>query len=93
MLAEVPCRLLVSHVNLPREESLKLILNAERPRVIQNDELSWRDLSKKLGEGQFHNVVISPGPGTPLHPADLGEWFPHNRNDHTMQTFSRADDI
>lgn len=45
---------------------------ADVPTVIQNDELSWRELSRKLLCREFDHIVISPGPGTPLRPSDIG---------------------
>lgn len=42
--------------------------NARPPRVIRNDELSWLEIESL----EFDNIVISPGPGRPQRPADLG---------------------
>lgn len=44
------------------------VVSGESPIVVRNDELSWESL-KQL---DFDNIVISPGPGTPLNPKDLG---------------------
>lgn len=38
------------------------------PLVVRNDERSWRELR----ELAFDNIVLSPGPGRPDHPADFG---------------------
>nr|XP_027086941.1 aminodeoxychorismate synthase, chloroplastic isoform X2 [Coffea arabica] len=43
------------------------------PVVIRNDEWSWEDAYRVLyQEKAFHNIVISPGPGTPTCSADIG---------------------
>ena len=42
--------------------------NGEPPRVVRNDELSWREV-EAIG---FDNIVISPGPGRPQRAADVG---------------------
>ncbi|MCO5550314.1 hypothetical protein L7F22_003798 [Adiantum nelumboides] len=43
------------------------------PRVIKNNELSWEDLHTLLREeGAFDNIVISPGPGSPMCAKDIG---------------------
>ena len=43
------------------------------PVVIQNDELTWEDIYRYLyKEKAFDNIVISPGPGSPSCPADIG---------------------
>ncbi|CAN7498903.1 MULTISPECIES: aminodeoxychorismate synthase component I [unclassified Variovorax] len=42
--------------------------NAQPPRVITNDEMSW----PQIAELEFDNIVISPGPGRPQRPSDLG---------------------
>lgn len=44
------------------------VVNGESPLVIRNDELRW-DALQALA---FDNIVISPGPGHPDHPADFG---------------------
>lgn len=44
------------------------------PVVVRNDELTWKDICYYLyEENAFDNVVISPGPGSPTCPADIGE--------------------
>lgn len=40
----------------------------EEPIVVRNDEMPWEAV-EKLG---FDNIVISPGPGRPQRPTDLG---------------------
>ncbi|SIR71344.1 aminodeoxychorismate synthase component I [Pseudacidovorax sp. RU35E] len=42
--------------------------NGVPPVVVRNDEMDWAEASH-LG---FDNIVISPGPGRPQQPADLG---------------------
>ncbi|KAK6137958.1 hypothetical protein DH2020_028301 [Rehmannia glutinosa] len=43
------------------------------PVVIHNDEWSWEDVCHYLYEEKaFDNIVISPGPGSPTCPADVG---------------------
>lgn len=42
--------------------------NDEEPLVVRNDEMPWEAV-EKLG---FDNIVISPGPGRPQRPTDLG---------------------
>lgn len=44
------------------------VANDEEPLVVRNDEMPWEAV-EKLG---FDNIVISPGPGRPQRPADLG---------------------
>ena len=43
-------------------------VNGDEPVVVRNDELSWDELAA-LGAD---NIVISPGPGRPEHPRDVG---------------------
>src|SRR4051812_46624894 len=43
-------------------------VNGTEPVVVRNDELPWEELAA-LGAD---NVVISPGPGRPEHPRDVG---------------------
>ena len=42
--------------------------NGEAPLVVKNDAYPWREIEKLA----FDNIVISPGPGRPQRPADLG---------------------
>lgn len=42
--------------------------NGEKPLVVPNDALSI----EKIRGLDFHNIVISPGPGHPAHPGDFG---------------------
>lgn len=46
---------------------------AELPTVIRNDDVDWPSLSQRIAAGEWHNVVISPGPGTPARETDVGE--------------------
>lgn len=44
------------------------------PVVVYNDDLTWEEIYHYLHEEKaFDNVVISPGPGTPSRPEDIGE--------------------
>ncbi|HEX2102366.1 MAG TPA: aminodeoxychorismate synthase component I [Solirubrobacteraceae bacterium] len=43
-------------------------VNGEEPLVVHNDALSWPELER----WDVDNVVISPGPGRPEHPRDVG---------------------
>lgn len=44
------------------------------PVVVRNDEWTREDFYHYLyEENAFDNIVISPGPGSPTHPADIGE--------------------
>src|SRR4051812_50162552 len=43
-------------------------VNGSEPVVVRNDERPWEELAA-LGAD---NVVISPGPGRPEHPRDVG---------------------
>jgi para-aminobenzoate synthetase len=42
--------------------------NGEEPTVVRNDGATWAELAA----GDFDNVVVSPGPGTPANPKDFG---------------------
>lgn len=42
--------------------------NGEAPVVVRNDEMNWHEVEQL----SFDNIVISPGPGCPQRPADLG---------------------
>ncbi|KAI6676481.1 hypothetical protein NL676_037277 [Syzygium grande] len=43
------------------------------PVVIRNDSWTWKDIYHHLyEENAFDNIVISPGPGSPTCPADVG---------------------
>lgn len=46
---------------------------AALPTVLRNDEVGWPELEARIAAGEWHNVVISPGPGTPQRAADVGE--------------------
>ncbi|RXI09124.1 hypothetical protein DVH24_023268 [Malus domestica] len=49
------------------------VINGVPPVVVRNDELTWKDIRYYLyEENAFDNVVISPGPGSPTCPADIG---------------------
>ncbi|KDD75834.1 class-I glutamine amidotransferase, partial [Helicosporidium sp. ATCC 50920] len=44
----------------------------EAPDVIFNDGVAWQDLRKRLEAGEYGSIVISPGPGNPNTPSDVG---------------------
>ncbi|GMI87006.1 aminodeoxychorismate synthase, embryo defective 1997 [Hibiscus trionum] len=49
------------------------VINGLPPVVVRNDELTWEGIRSFLyEEGAFDNIVISPGPGSPTCPADIG---------------------
>uniref|UniRef100_A0A2P2IKW1 anthranilate synthase n=1 Tax=Rhizophora mucronata TaxID=61149 RepID=A0A2P2IKW1_RHIMU len=49
------------------------VINGVPPVVVRNDEWTWEDLCHYLYEEKaFDNIVISPGPGSPTCPADIG---------------------
>ncbi|XP_075084244.1 aminodeoxychorismate synthase, chloroplastic isoform X1 [Nicotiana tabacum] len=49
------------------------IINGMPPVVIRNDEWTWKEVYYHLYEERaFDNIVISPGPGSPTCPADIG---------------------
>ncbi len=43
-------------------------INSEKPIVITNDQLSW----SQIQQGNFDNIIISPGPGNPQNNRDFG---------------------
>ncbi|OIV91373.1 hypothetical protein TanjilG_01991 [Lupinus angustifolius] len=49
------------------------VINGVPPVVIHNDDWTWEELCHHLyEENAFDNVVISPGPGSPACPDDIG---------------------
>ncbi|KAK3023167.1 hypothetical protein RJ639_043476 [Escallonia herrerae] len=49
------------------------VVNGLPPVVVRNDEWTWNDICQYLyEENAFDNVVISPGPGSPTRPEDIG---------------------
>ncbi|KAJ4846670.1 hypothetical protein Tsubulata_019714 [Turnera subulata] len=49
------------------------VVNGVPPVVVRNDEWTWEDLCYYVFEKRaFDNIVISPGPGSPTCPADIG---------------------
>ncbi|XWS66153.1 hypothetical protein CRYUN_Cryun05aG0175400 [Craigia yunnanensis] len=49
------------------------VIHGLPPVVVRNDECTWKDICHFLyEEGAFDNIVISPGPGSPTCPADIG---------------------
>lgn len=51
------------------------------PVVIRNDEWTWKEVYHYLYEERtFDNIVISPGPGSPTCPSDIGlTWTPETK--------------
>ncbi|OWM70180.1 hypothetical protein CDL15_Pgr026030 [Punica granatum] len=48
-------------------------INGVPPVVIRNDSRTWEEIRQYLyEENVFDNIVISPGPGSPTCPADIG---------------------
>ncbi|CAG9467132.1 unnamed protein product [Pedinophyceae sp. YPF-701] len=47
-------------------------VNGAPPTVVLNDECRWSDLEARVRAGEFHNIIISPGPGTPERASDAG---------------------
>lgn len=51
--------------------SMRILTHAAvAPTVIRNDELTWKQLRACLPD--VDNIVISPGPGSPCNPTDIG---------------------
>jgi para-aminobenzoate synthetase len=49
------------------------VVNGVPPVVVRNDEWTWRDVYRWVyKERAFDNIVISPGPGSPACPSDIG---------------------
>ncbi|XP_062229714.1 probable aminodeoxychorismate synthase, chloroplastic [Phragmites australis] len=49
------------------------VVNGVPPVVVRNDEWMWRDVFNRVyKERAFDNIVISPGPGSPACPGDIG---------------------
>ncbi|XP_038690757.1 aminodeoxychorismate synthase, chloroplastic [Tripterygium wilfordii] len=49
------------------------VINGLPPVVVRNDEWTWKDICHYLyDEDAFDNIVISPGPGSPTCPTDIG---------------------
>ncbi len=48
-------------------------LSAELPVVIRNSDLSLDQVKQLILEKGIHNIVVSPGPGTPAAEADIGK--------------------
>uniref|UniRef100_A0A803L579 aminodeoxychorismate synthase n=1 Tax=Chenopodium quinoa TaxID=63459 RepID=A0A803L579_CHEQI len=50
------------------------VINKVPPVVVRNDEWTWEEAYYYLYEERaFDNIVISPGPGSPMCAADIGE--------------------
>ncbi|KAG2608297.1 probable aminodeoxychorismate synthase, chloroplastic isoform X2 [Panicum virgatum] len=49
------------------------VVNGVPPVVVRNDEWTWRDVFNRVYKNRaFDNIVISPGPGSPACPSDIG---------------------
>uniref|UniRef100_A0A0D9WTR2 aminodeoxychorismate synthase n=1 Tax=Leersia perrieri TaxID=77586 RepID=A0A0D9WTR2_9ORYZ len=49
------------------------VVNGVPPVVVRNDEWTWREVYRLVyKERVFDNIVISPGPGSPACPSDIG---------------------
>ncbi|KAF7097500.1 hypothetical protein CFC21_099311 [Triticum aestivum] len=49
------------------------VVNGVPPVVVRNDEWAWRDVYNWVYKKRaFDNIVISPGPGSPACPTDIG---------------------
>ncbi|XP_047334370.1 aminodeoxychorismate synthase, chloroplastic [Impatiens glandulifera] len=49
------------------------VINGVPPLVVRNDQWTWEDAYHYLyQENAFDNIVISPGPGSPTCPTDIG---------------------
>lgn len=44
------------------------------PIVRTNDGISMEEINRLIDAGEVDNIVISPGPGSPENPADIGVW-------------------
>ncbi|XP_034591204.1 probable aminodeoxychorismate synthase, chloroplastic isoform X1 [Setaria viridis] len=49
------------------------VVNGVPPVVVRNDEWTWKDVFNRVYKDRaFDNIVISPGPGSPACPGDIG---------------------
>jgi para-aminobenzoate synthetase len=48
------------------------LARTECPLVRKNDDVTLSEVRQLIASGQVHNVVISPGPGNPHAPQDVG---------------------
>ncbi|KAJ1260707.1 hypothetical protein BS78_10G253000 [Paspalum vaginatum] len=49
------------------------VVNGVPPVVVRNDEWTWKDVFNRVYRDRaFDNIVISPGPGSPACPTDIG---------------------
>jgi len=62
------CLLLCGHKELTRLFKFGTV----DPLVVKNDRINLEQISQYLKLGYIHNIVISPGPGTPLNSRDVG---------------------
>jgi anthranilate/para-aminobenzoate synthase component II len=47
-------------------------LTAVDPLVLHNDEVDIVAIQQLLASGAIHHIILSPGPGTPHNPKDIG---------------------
>lgn len=59
------------------------------PVVIHNDEWTWEYIQYQLYvEKAFDNIVISPGPGSPGCPEDVGKFANHDPISRVLYLFA-----
>lgn len=63
-------------VHQPRTQQPSTCNRAEPPQVVRNDETTVEAILQQIDSGLVHNIVISPGPGTPATPSDVGLCLP-----------------
>lgn len=57
----------------PSPTSLALFAaSTAEPLVVPNDRITLEGIAELVAEGAVHNIVISPGPGTPECSSDIG---------------------
>jgi para-aminobenzoate synthetase len=47
--------------------------SAADPLVLHNDDMDIDAIHEMLLAGDVHHIILSPGPGTPHDPKDIGE--------------------
>lgn len=67
---------------------LIFFLHTVPPVVIHNDDWTWEYIRHQLYvEKAFDNIVISPGPGSPGCPEDVGKFPYHDLISKVLQPF------
>lgn len=57
----------------PRDRlSFNCCLTTVDPLVLHNDEVDIAGIQQLLAAGAVHHIILSPGPGTPHNPKDIG---------------------